>query len=349
MKKAITYFIMKEAFFASILLHLKIEEVTFIPTMATDGKSLLYNKKFKESLSQLELEGVILHELLHIIFIHGARGKAYEHERYNAAADYSVNLHIKDMGFTLPKGALLDEKYRKDGKPMPAEEIYPLLPEDLSSIINPMPGDIMEMDEEELGRMFQQAVYAGNIPGALSGYLKDFTKPTLSWKTLLRRFVATITRNDYTWTIPNRRYKQYLPTLRKPEIGDIIFIVDTSGSMMGEDIRIVFSELKAAVELLGTLKIISVDCRVQDVSDISDISTLKVHGGGGTSFAPGFSYIREKGLPCQAIVYLTDGYASTFAPHPGVPVLWVVTGGEFTPPYGEVIQYEKRLAFVEKI
>ena len=48
------------------------------------------------------------------------------HKKWNYAADFAINLEIKDMGYALPSQVLYDTKYRE----MNAEQIYDLLPDD---------------------------------------------------------------------------------------------------------------------------------------------------------------------------------------------------------------------------
>ena len=90
------------------------------PTMATDGKRHFFNPEFICGLSQAELLGVQCHESEHDARHHGSRREGRDPVKWNEACDYAINIDLIDEGFTLPKGALIDRKYRG----MSAEDIY---------------------------------------------------------------------------------------------------------------------------------------------------------------------------------------------------------------------------------
>lgn len=349
----------KEPFFAQLLLSLKVvpitSEVTVVDTpmgkqkvtdvrAATDGEHIFWNFEFWEGEPEKEQLAVMLHELLHVAYMHGTRKQGRDHEKWIAACDYAINLMIKNWGYTLPTNVLLDEKFMEDGKVLSEEKIYDMLPDTPS--LGSIGKDILDMPEEVVRKVVEAAIagkMAGKVPGGMEEYLDGLTTPKINWRSELKRFVATVAKNDYSFRRPNPRYKDvYLPSLYSEEIGGVVFIVDTSGSMMGEDIRLVFSELAGVLKLIDKIKVISVDCDVQDVQDITTLEGVKARGGGGTSFAPGFQYIIEHNIECKAVVYLTDGYADEFGPDPGLPVLWLVTSRkDFNPPFGWVIPYSR--------
>ena len=90
------------------------------PTIATDGKRHFFNPEFICGLSQAELLGVQCHESEHDARHHGSRREGRDPVKWNEACDYAINIDLIDEGFTLPKGALIDRKYRG----MSAEDIY---------------------------------------------------------------------------------------------------------------------------------------------------------------------------------------------------------------------------------
>lgn len=92
----------------------------FSPTMATDGKHLFYHADFVNALPEPELIGVTAHEVSHKSKCHHTRRGKRDPRQWNIAADYNVNLDLKDGGFRLPPDALIDEKYRG----MSTEQIY---------------------------------------------------------------------------------------------------------------------------------------------------------------------------------------------------------------------------------
>jgi len=118
--KARTRLLKKLVFFGQLALKLGLQESTQTQTMATDGKHIYYNPAWVETVSVLMLAGVILHEVLHVIFMHPLRRGGRNHERWNIACDLAINPIIVRHGFELPEGALDEWQYHS----MTAEQIY---------------------------------------------------------------------------------------------------------------------------------------------------------------------------------------------------------------------------------
>lgn len=115
--------IAKEPLFSHLIHRLAPIESVTIPTSATDGTNIFWNRKFFEAISFEEGCGVLLHEVLHNAFLHLWRREKRDPQLWNIATDYAINL-VVNQTFSLPPGTLLDEKYKN----MSAEEIYDLLP-----------------------------------------------------------------------------------------------------------------------------------------------------------------------------------------------------------------------------
>lgn len=113
----------KHPFWGTLALHMGAEPRPDIPTMATDGRKLYYSPAFVGELTELELIGVLAHEISHCTYKHHVRRGGRDPKLWNIAADYAINRDLIAAGFTLPKGALLDSRY--DG--LGAEEIYSAL------------------------------------------------------------------------------------------------------------------------------------------------------------------------------------------------------------------------------
>jgi predicted metal-dependent peptidase len=94
--------------------------------MATDGVSLYYNPDFVATLPAVELCGVLAHEVLHPALQHHVRRGNRSPVRWNKACDFAINPLVVDAGLSLPKGILLEDRFRG----MSAERIYNLLAEE---------------------------------------------------------------------------------------------------------------------------------------------------------------------------------------------------------------------------
>lgn len=123
LKKARAKMLIKHPFFATLMMSMPMVETTDIPTAATDMKSLYINPRFIESVDDDVLMFVIAHEIMHTALEHGLRCQQRNHLRWNVAADYAINLVLKDSNFKVWEQALLDDKYRD----MSADHIYNLL------------------------------------------------------------------------------------------------------------------------------------------------------------------------------------------------------------------------------
>ena len=201
-----------------------------------------------------------------------------------------------------------------------------------------------------------QEAYDANIKshGLLSGRMKrgisELLHPKTDWKTLLNDFVQEEIV-DYSFSPPDRRFGDspfFLPDFNEKDesIKNILFMIDTSGSMSTRDITEAYSEVKGAIDqfngrLEGWLGFFDAEV-VPPIpfADEKDLEIIKAYGGGGTSFKTIFSYIADNmaDMEISSIIILTDGYA----PFPdqtdamGIPVLWMINNNSVEPPWGKV-------------
>jgi len=117
--KARTQLLLNQPFFGTLCVRLKPVPGP-VPTMATNGRLILYNPEFVEGLTAAELEAVVAHETLHCALGHHCRRGERDPELWNEAADLAINPILVANKFTLPAGALLDLAYEN----LSAEEIY---------------------------------------------------------------------------------------------------------------------------------------------------------------------------------------------------------------------------------
>jgi predicted metal-dependent peptidase len=119
-QKARATLLLDHPFFGTLLFRLGAQPRSSIATMATDGVSLYFNPEFVEGLSSAELIGTLAHECMHPALQHHTRRVGRNPRRWNMACDYAINPMLVDAGLTLPKGVLMDHRFRG----MSAEEIY---------------------------------------------------------------------------------------------------------------------------------------------------------------------------------------------------------------------------------
>jgi predicted metal-dependent peptidase len=364
-RRAIAGLVFDSPFFASIIMRQILKADTSCKTMYVDGTNLGYNPEFVDSLTLDELKGVLAHESLHLTNVHHARKGNREHEKWNVATDTSINAMVIASGFTLPKGAL-------PGNNLSAEANYNLIPDppkNENGSGNPDPGQCGEVREAKgenktlseaeianieaetrvmIAQAYQQAKSFGKVPAGMDRIVKDMLYPELDWKALLRRFLESNARNDYSWATPNRRFIGagiYLPSVRNEELNSVIISVDTSGSLTDEQLTAFAAEISGILEAYPvTTHVIYCDSAVQAVEtfDREDLPlTLNAKGGGGTSFIPPFAHVENENMVPNCLIYLTDGYCSRFPKNtPDYPVLWVTNHERFLPPFGEVVKLD---------
>lgn len=190
----------------------------------------------------------------------------------------------------------------------------------------------------------------GAVPLLAERLLKEIRKPQSDWRSILADFVQEdIT--DYSFSPPDRRFPDspfFLPDFNEKEerLDNILFMIDTSGSMSDDMITAAYSEVLGAIEqfdgkLSGYLGFF--DAEITEPTPFTSLEEFRVirpKGGGGTSFMPIFTYAntRMQEKPPASIIILTDGYA----PYPdesathGVPVLWLLVNEDVTPPFGRI-------------
>jgi predicted metal-dependent peptidase len=115
-----TALVLDQPFFGALALRLAVVEDPSCKTFWVDGVTLGYNPAYLATLNDLELRGVIAHEVLHVANGHCWRKGDRDDEQWNHACDYVVNPIVTDAGMLLPKGTLFNAQFR--GKS--AEEVY---------------------------------------------------------------------------------------------------------------------------------------------------------------------------------------------------------------------------------
>src|SRR5476651_641816 len=117
--RARTQLLLNQPFFGTLCLRLKLVAGE-LPTMATDGRRIVYDPAFVAELTAAELEAVLAHEVLHCALGHHCRRGGRDPRLWNEAADLAINPILVSNGFTLPEGALLDPAFDN----LSAEEIF---------------------------------------------------------------------------------------------------------------------------------------------------------------------------------------------------------------------------------
>lgn len=195
----------------------------------------------------------------------------------------------------------------------------------------------------------------GTLPMFAQRMLEKLKKPQTDWRTILNDFIQEEIC-DYSFSPPDRRFQDspfFLPDFnemgKNDNVSDILFFIDTSGSISDNDMTTAFSEIKGAIDQYdGKLKgwLGFFDAAIiepKPFSSFEEFIVIKPAGGGGTDFQIIFEYVDQhmKGKEPNCIIILTDGYA----PFPkeelanDIPVLWLINNQDVTPPWGKVARF----------
>ena len=185
--------------------------------------------------------------------------------------------------------------------------------------------------DEAMHQAVSLAKAQGSRPGRIEETLRDAHRSRLDWRVLLRQYLVSAARDDYRWSVPNRRFIDaglYLPSMHCEGIDTLAVLIDTSDSLDTDTLATFWTELRAVAEALRphTLAVVQVDTEVQEatVYRFGDLpEELVVKGRGGTDFRPGFAWLDREGITPDCCLYLTDMECDRYpeAPPP-YPVLW---------------------------
>ncbi|MBP5260608.1 MAG: hypothetical protein J6Z43_00610 [Clostridiales bacterium] len=367
----------KNGFYGLLLMHMEFELNDECRTAATNGLKIMFSPDFMDELSDNELDFVLMHEILHVVLKHCLRGKDLDNEAFNIACDIVVNSNIMHSCNDDPASITL----RKHGESMhltpdghegyeyTAEEVYNKLY--ISKIskrtrkgFNDDHAPWGTLNKNELAAIWDKRLTdaakaitirdpsntCGNIPMCIQRILMELNEAQTDWRTLLNEFVQEEV-TDYSFMPPDRRYDQsgfFLPDLNDNEsfVKDILFMIDTSGSMSDDMITAAYSEVKGAVDqydgrLQGMLGFFDAEVvPPKTFADVEELKTIRPAGGGGTRFDIIFDHVRKElhdSFP-SCIIILTDGYAP-FPPEStamGIPVIWLINNKSVTPPWGRI-------------
>lgn len=339
-------------FYAALCFSLEIKWSEDIPTACVDGKTMLLNPTFFVGLSVDERLFLLLHETLHCAYLHMLRRMTRDHARWNAACDYVINAHLIERKFKMPASGLYDPQYAG----LSAEQVYGVLPEDTEcpepDLGEPKDGDeskeIQARLEDALVRAYVQAKQAGdksfsNIPGDIQIFIDQLLHPKLPWNRIFMRYLMEYSRDDYSYTRPNRRFEpEYLPRLYSRNLRSLAIAIDTSGSVTDEMFLQMLTEVYALMRMMRPphIDLIQFDTVIQArdrVRNANDLRRVEFTGRGGTDVVPVLEWAdtNKPGL----LVFITDGY---FEDHelvkPSSDVIWLIYDNpNFQVDFGTVI------------
>ena len=302
--------LLRHSFFGNLATRLQlINADEWCSTAATDGLKFYYNSRFIMMLKPKEVEFLVGHEVLHVVYDHMGRRNGRDPQIWNIADDYAVNADLKrhrvgEFIKTVP--CLYEAKY--DGKP--AEEIYDDLMKNVQKIsiedlIDQMIDDHMDgegegegeegdgekkskrpkMTAEERERVRQevkqailnaaQGAEAGTIPKGVERLIKQTTNPVMPWRELIQTNLTSAIRTDYSWMRPSRRgwhLDAIMPGMTPGEEIDVVIGMDMSGSIGDHQAQAFLSEIAGMMASFDGYKV-HVFCFDTDVYNPADFTS----------------------------------------------------------------------------
>ena len=275
----------EHGFFGLLLMHMVFNIDEGLKTAATDGERIFFNPSFLEGLSDVELDFIMMHEILHIVLGHIFRYENRDPERFNIACDIVVDSNIMlERGMTKPfiitnfGPAMYIAPNGKKGYLYTAEQVYDMLPPQRNKRkksksagrfdvherwkdTNDANKDRAFIRDEWLLRVRNAAMaieiqnrskHSGNGELMASRILKELRRSKINWREILINFIQDEIC-DYSFLPPDRRFDGgdfFLPDFNEKDekVKNIWFAVDTSGSISNKDLAAAYNEIVSAIE-----------------------------------------------------------------------------------------------------
>ena len=305
--------LLRHSFFGNLATRLQlINADEWCGTAATDGQKFYYNSRFIMMLKPKEVEFLVAHEVLHVVYDHMGRRDHRDPQIWNIADDYAVNADLKrhKVGqFITSVPCLYEQKY--DGKA--AEAIYDDLMKnvqkiDINDLIDQLLDDHMDGDgedgesdsdgnkqgkgkgrpklsDEEKERIRQevkqaiinaaQSAEAGQLPLGVERLIKQATSPVMPWRELIQTNLTSAIRTDYSWMRPSRRgwhMDAIMPGMTPGEEIDVVVSIDMSGSISNKQAQQFLGEIGGMMDSFDGYKV-HVFCFDTDTYNPQDFSS----------------------------------------------------------------------------
>ena len=278
-----------------------------VETFATDGKSLLINPDYCETLTNADFKFILLHETAHVFLGHHFIKPDYiDNSNFNIFADYVINRMLVTEGLTLPKGALIDTyEYKKawsvlnycedwkskqkvnqggQGGDQGDEGDQEETVKDFGgtgSIIqstdeegNPLSDEAKEKGLDKINQEIAQIAIASkgvdpNSPITLIA--KEVTQTKEDWAEILHSNIKCTEYGKLSYDRPNRRQSSsdgiVLPSRKKSKKGKCLIALDTSSSVFDVNINQVFNELDAILQEGFSFTLLKFTTEIDDVTE----------------------------------------------------------------------------------
>ena len=388
--KARIALVLKQPFFGNLAMRLVLVNAdSWLTTAATDGRHFYYNSDFILKLPTNQMMFLFCHELLHCAYDHMTRGKGKQKDLANIAMDYVVNSDcIKyNLGARITVVPILyDRKYEEWNfeqvyddlmKNVKQINIDDLLEQMLDDHLEGKAGEGGDSDKDGNGKNGRptisdeerqkikdefkesmlaaaQASGAGNVPGNIKRMISELTQPKINWRELITQQIQSTVKNDYTWTIPNKKHFSngfVLPNMRKDQAIEVCVAIDTSGSISNDQLKVFYSEIAGIMQAYDdyNIKIWCFDTNIHnpqdfDISNGDDLVNYEAKGFGGTDFEVNWNWMKHEAVEPKLLIVFTDGEPfGSWGDANYCDTVWIIHNQyrkDIEPPFGVHAYYE---------
>ena len=352
LKKIYTLIIVEMPYLFSILKSLRISISNDVkePVISTETE-IIINPNLWKNLSIDVKKFYLLHNAFHVILLHPIRMKylvdKYPEDIIQIACDCIVNnlltipFEIQHQVITFEKLAKIIHENPEFLKKLSMEELVKLLSKKLSKklsitkdlftdgksirkIIVQESGKELYINENEFEKVMkyklsQLLVFLKNVdnkPLGLIREIEELLRSKIDWRFKFRELIR-----DYifgfsyrTWIRYNRRFPEVYPGTKFLNVGNIICLVDTSGSISTKELEQFASEVFTIAQTFN-IDVITYFWDVDFYGPFKLKSTIEFlnkwnnycRGGGGTVIENVIKEVFKKVKPIDIIVIFTDG------------------------------------------
>ena len=225
---------------------------------------------------------------------------------------------------------------------------------DASGAEGKTPEQLKELEEHVNRALREGGMLAGRLGTKVPREIEQSLVSPVDWRKELQDYIKTSVRgaDELTWRKFNRSLLAndiLAPSVESETITEVVFAVDTSGSIGSEDLAAVATQIAAACETCRPekVRVLWWDTHVHGeqvfTDDYDNIrNLLKPQGGGGTQVSCVSEYIIKNKLTPDCMVILTDGYLEdNIQWDTTVDTLRLVKGNNrFVPPSGKKLIIE---------
>ena len=380
--------VLKHGFFGNLAMRLRlIAADEWLETAATDGRHFYYNSKFINMLAPKQMMFLFCHELLHAAYDHIGRTGDRNRKVCNIAMDYVVNADCINNGLgerITQVPILYDRKYEgwtweavyddlmKNVKEITLDELADMVLDDHLDADKEGEGNgdkegkggrpkLSDSEKQQIKDEFKEAMLsaaqaagAGNLPGGLKRLLKDLTEPKIDWREFIQQQIQSTVKNDYTYTVPNKKNFQNgfsMPSMLKEDSIDVCIALDTSGSITDDMARDFFSEVKGIMDTFTDYKmnIWCWDTSVHNPQEFTphggdDLMDYEIAGFGGTDPTVNWTFMKDNDINPKLLIVFTDGEVwGDWGDPDYCDTVWIINNRynkEIEPSFGRHAYYE---------